>query len=271
MKITAIGCAVAAFTVGVEAFVGPVVARPSSLRQSRGMRMGAETTIPDLLIKTEELKLLSQASKLGLLGKLEAAGLTLKDVERLLPLADELDVIGLAQGLGPSILPLAPKVLDAAPSLLPILSAALSIPAPTLFAGAAASVAAGVAVIIAIPDDSVTNIALQTFLAVPLVLIAPAAFAVGGVVLSSLSSGALVSAVAPKGSSASAPAASAPAVALPSTSGRPVTSAKRAVVTVKAAVPKPKKVVAPRKPAPKVVSTKPAPPGNLKNIPKAIV
>lgn len=57
---------------------------------------------------------------------------------------DENDLIGLAKGLGPDLLNVAPAALSAAPAALPILASALSIPGEALFAAALASIAAGV-------------------------------------------------------------------------------------------------------------------------------
>lgn len=73
-----------------------------------------------LLLAMLLLAMLLQASRLGLLSKLEKAGLTLRDVEKALPLLDEIDAIGLGQALGGDLLKVAPKALEAAPALLPL-------------------------------------------------------------------------------------------------------------------------------------------------------
>lgn len=84
------------------------------------------------------------------------------------------------------MLPLVAKGIDLAPALLPLAGTALKTPPTVFFGAAAASFAAAVAVVGAIPDDSVSSIALQTALVVPLGAILPAALGVGGLVLSKL-------------------------------------------------------------------------------------
>mmetsp|Transcript_9199 Transcript_9199/g.13813 ORF Transcript_9199/g.13813 Transcript_9199/m.13813 type:complete len:283 (-) Transcript_9199:66-914(-) len=160
---------------------------------SKNVKMSATTTsVPELLIQTEKLKLLSTASRLGLLSKLERAGLTLRDLEAALPLLDEIDAIALGKELSPQILPLLPKALEAAPALLALAASALEIPPSSLLAIAFGSLLAGGLEVAVIPDDSITAVAIQSFLAIPLLILAPGASFVGALVLSKANDGTLV-------------------------------------------------------------------------------
>eukprot|EP00904_Undaria_pinnatifida_P006229 jgi/Undpi1/2736/HiC_scaffold_14.g06114.m1 len=265
--------------------------RPALMRRASpsSVRMASEVTVPDLLKQTEQLKLLSTASKLGLLSKLEAAGLTLKDVEKLLPLVDENDLIGLAKGFGPDLLKVAPVALKAAPAALPLLATALTVPGEALFVGAAASFAAGAGLVYLLPDESLTGVALETFLAVPLLFVLPAVLGGGGLALSALKSGKLVNLLAsispaPSAQVAAAPveiAVSGPVAAVkkssPSKSSPSKSSGRPTAVSGggrPAAGPKAPKAKAAPRPAPKKAAPKPAPKpkpvGNISNLPKAL-
>ncbi|KAG5182403.1 hypothetical protein JKP88DRAFT_348853, partial [Tribonema minus] len=191
VKAIAAAAAIAACATSADAFAVPGSVRPAVAR--RGMTMAvSKGSVQELLIKTEELKLLSTASRLGLLSKLERAGLTLRDLEAALPFLDDIDAIALGKELSPDLLAIAPKALEAAPALLPLAAAALDIPPSALLTGAALSVVAGLAAIAAIPDDSIGAIALQAFLAVPLLVLAPGAAVVGAGVLTKANDGTLV-------------------------------------------------------------------------------
>ena len=102
-------------------------------------------------------------------------------------LADELDLIGYLEASSDEILPLAAKAIDAAPALLPLAGIALKTSSTIYYSGAAASLAAAVAVLYVIPDDSVLSVAIQTALAVPLGAILPGALGVGGFLISKIS------------------------------------------------------------------------------------
>lgn len=56
---------------------------------------------------------------------------------------DENDLIGLAKGVGPDLLKVAPAALAAAPAALPLLAGALGVPGETLYLAGLASFAAG--------------------------------------------------------------------------------------------------------------------------------
>lgn len=84
------------------------------------------------------------------------------------------------------MLPLAAKAVDLAPVLLPLADTALKTSPSVYFGAAGGSAIAALALIAIIPDDSVTSVALQAALGLPLGVILPAALAAGGVVLSKL-------------------------------------------------------------------------------------
>lgn len=121
---------------------------------------------------------------MGLLSKLEKAGFTLTSAKPLLVLADDLDALGLLEASSDKVLPLVAKAVDLAPGLLPLAAVAVKIPSTALYAGAIASFAAAVALVNVIPDDSVSNVALQTTLAIPLGVILPGGLAVAATLLS---------------------------------------------------------------------------------------
>merc|ERR1719230_2086994 len=131
------------------------------------IRMDAGT----VLKKVEDNRLLSQVASLGILSKAEAAGFTPADLEPLLIAADEAGVVAIL----PDILenPALPGLIDLAPGALPLVASLLSVPPAALFLTALASLGATAAEIALIPDDSITSIALQTFLAIPLGTIIP--------------------------------------------------------------------------------------------------
>lgn len=56
---------------------------------------------------------------------------------------DENDLIGLAKGVGPDLLKVAPVALSAAPAALPLLAGALGVPGEALYLAALGSFAAG--------------------------------------------------------------------------------------------------------------------------------
>lgn len=121
-----------------------------------------------------------------MLSRLERSGFTLKTAIPLIVLADDLDLIGVLEASSEKVLPLVATAIETAPLLLPVAGIALKQSPITLFIGAALSAAAAAGAVLAIPDDSVVNIALQTALVVPLGAVLPGALGVGGVVLSKL-------------------------------------------------------------------------------------
>ena len=129
---------------------------------------------------------LRQTAQLGLLTKLEKAGYTLTSAKPLLLKAEELDAIGYLEASSDKVLPLVATAIELAPALIPLAGPLLNVPSTLLFAGAAASLGGAGAAVALIPDDSVTNIALQTALAIPLGTVLPGALVVGGTVLSKI-------------------------------------------------------------------------------------
>jgi Protein of unknown function (DUF1118) len=148
--------------------------------------LGNNIAVKRLLEKVEQEQLLSKVAASGLLSKAQAAGISLSKVEPLLAqVADYPELLVLVEASGPELLPILPKIVDLAPNALPLLAAAISVPTSAIaFAGFAALLAAGGAVV-AIPDDSITNIATQTFIVGLALPVAGASFA-GSAILGKL-------------------------------------------------------------------------------------
>lgn len=86
-----------------------------------------------IIERARELKLLSLVAESGLLEALEAKGLTLSRLEKLLPLADQLNLLPFALKNKDLVLGLAPLIIEPAPILLPLLTKLLKVPASTFF------------------------------------------------------------------------------------------------------------------------------------------
>ena len=132
----------------------------------------------------EETQLLTKLAKTGLLSKAERAGVKLADLEPLLLFAEENGLVGLLGDLNDDLLPLLPLLVRLAPLGLPVLSLALGL-GPLNFLLAIASFG-GAFVVTGLPDDSVTDVALQTLIAVPLATLFPVLFGGLGLVSSKL-------------------------------------------------------------------------------------
>ncbi len=87
--------------------------------------------------RVRELDLLQATIDNGILSKLEANGLDLATVEKLLPLAEELGLLSLAANNQQLLVNLvAPLLVEGAPILLPVVAGALEV-GPAAFYGAA--------------------------------------------------------------------------------------------------------------------------------------
>jgi len=120
------------------------------------------------------------------LTKLERAGFTLKSAAPLLKFADDNDLLGVLEASSDKVLPLIGTAIELSPVLLPVAGAAIKLPPFALYGGALLSAVSAAAVVYIIPDDSASSIALQTLLAVPLGVVLPGAFGVGGFLLNKL-------------------------------------------------------------------------------------
>ena len=159
------------------------------VRARTAVRMAAVdpfATVSTTLSTVEETRLLSKVARLGLLSKLEKAGLKLSDIEPLLVLAEKEGLIGALGEVNDDLLPLLPTLVGLAPAGLPALGLVLNTPPAAFYGLAAASAAAGVAVT-QLPDDSVGIVALQTFVAILFGGILPVVFGGLGVATSKLS------------------------------------------------------------------------------------
>ena len=144
---------------------------------------GNNIAVKSLLEKVESEGLLSKVAESGLLSKTQEAGLTLSKIEPLLLLAEtNPEVLVLIEAAGPDVLPLLPKIVDIAPGALPLLATAIGISPSVLSALSVASLAGAAGLVAVVPDDTVLEVAAQTFGAAALVGAGGAA-AIGGSVL----------------------------------------------------------------------------------------
>lgn len=89
--------------------------------------------------RVRELNLLSATAENGVLSKLEAQGLDLAAIEKLLPVLDEAGVLGLAGSNQQLLVNLvAPLLVEGAPFLLPITASAIAAGPGAFYAAAAA-------------------------------------------------------------------------------------------------------------------------------------
>ena len=148
--------------------------------------VGNNVAVKNLLEQVESQRLLSQVAASGLLSKAQKAGISLSKVEKLLEIAaDNPDILILVEASGPELLPLLPQLVNLAPGALPLLAAAVSIPPGVIGIVGVGALAAAAGAVVVIPDDSVTNVALQTLI-VGLSLPAAAAAFAGSAVLGQL-------------------------------------------------------------------------------------
>ena len=171
------------------AFVAPPAATPAltprqGLLEPYGSGVDPFKEIGSTLEVVEETQLLTKLAKTGLLSKAERAGVKLADLEPLLLFAEENGLVGLLGDLNDDLLPLLPLLVRLAPLGLPVLSLALGL-GPLNFLLAIASFG-GAFVVTGLPDDSVTDVALQTLIAVPLATLFPVLFGGLGLVSSKL-------------------------------------------------------------------------------------
>ncbi|KAJ1416763.1 hypothetical protein B484DRAFT_454209 [Ochromonadaceae sp. CCMP2298] len=97
----------------------------------------------DIIERLRELKLLSLTADSGLLEALEAKGITLSQVEKLLPIVDDLNLLPLLVQNKGLVLSLAPLLIEPAPLLLPLVVSALKTDAGVFSAAGIAFLGAG--------------------------------------------------------------------------------------------------------------------------------
>jgi len=92
----------------------------------------------NVIRRVRELELLKATADAGLLSKLEANGVDLATIEKLLPLAEDLGLLSLA-GNNQQLLVngVAPLLVEGAPFLLPAVAGALAVGPPAFFLAAA--------------------------------------------------------------------------------------------------------------------------------------
>lgn len=117
-----------------------------------------------LFQELQDKKILSATAESGLLGALDDLGLTLSDVEKLLPIVDKSGALGLAKNNLPlAIVATGYLLIEPAPILIPVLGAALSVSTGVWTAIAAATTAAEVG-LVATGDDSLLPLLLAPLL-----------------------------------------------------------------------------------------------------------
>jgi len=173
---------IALFAVSTSAFVPTQRSIKSAPLAASNIReevdsLGNNVVVKNLLEDVESSGLLTKVAQSGLLSKAQKAGLSLTKLEPLLAIAAEnKEVLVLVEAATPELLPLLPKVVSLAPQALPLLATAVTVPPSALSAAGIASLAAAAGAVVLIPDDTLVNVAAQTF----------AAGALGGVGLASL-------------------------------------------------------------------------------------
>lgn len=114
----------------------------------------------------ESTGLLTKVAQSGLLSKAQEAGLSLSKLEPLLALAAEnKEILVLVEAATPELLPLLPKVVAIAPGALPLLATAITVPPSAIGAAGVGALGAAVGAVVVIPDDTILQIAGQTFAA----------------------------------------------------------------------------------------------------------
>ena len=112
----------------------------------------------------QDAQLLTKVAESGLLSKAQAAGLSLSKLEPLLQLAaSNPEILVLVEASGPELLPILPTVVKVAPPALPLLAAAIQVPPPALAVLGLGALGAAAGVVYVVPDDTIVNIAAQTF------------------------------------------------------------------------------------------------------------
>lgn len=149
----------------------------------------------DPIDRVRALKLLTLTAESGLLEALEARGLTLSQVEKLLPLADNLGLLGLVKANIGLAAGAAPLLIEPAPSLIPILVSVLSTP-PATFTGAGVALAG--AGVFEVTQSNALLAAPLVLLGVPLLAVGTVLGSLGGDLPSATAYSAAPKAAAPK-------------------------------------------------------------------------
>lgn len=141
----------------------PVTLKASNIREEVDT-IGNNIAVKNFLEEADNAGLLTQVAEAGLLSKAQEAGLSLSKLEPLLELvAKNKDVLVLVEAAGPEVLPLLPKVVQLAPPALPLLATAIQLPPTALAVAGAGALGAAGGIVFLVPDDSLLNVAGQTF------------------------------------------------------------------------------------------------------------
>lgn len=127
-------------------------------------QFGNNVKVKALFESVQDQRLLTKVAASGLLSKAQQAGISLSKLEPLLLAVDDNpDILVLVEASGPELLNILPTIVSIAPGALPLLASAVSVPAPVIGAAGLGALGAAAAAVVAIPDDSVANVAIQTF------------------------------------------------------------------------------------------------------------
>ena len=132
----------------------------------------------DIIERVRSLQLLSLTADSGLLEALEDKGITLSQIEKILPIVDDLGLLPLVAKNKGLLLSLAPLIIESAPSAIPLIVSVLRTPAVTFQAAGVAL--AGFGAYETVLDDNLIVGVPTILLGAPLVVL--------GTVLSSLGS-----------------------------------------------------------------------------------
>ena len=155
---------VSAFAPASQTQRSPVAPlRASNIREEVDT-IGNNIAVKNLLSDVQDAQLLTKVAESGLLSKAQAAGLSLSKLEPLLQLAaSNPEILVLVEASGPELLPILPTVVKVAPPALPLLAAAIQVPPPALAVLGLGALGAAAGVVYVVPDDTLVNIAAQTF------------------------------------------------------------------------------------------------------------
>ena len=113
--------------------------------------------------------MLTKVAQSGLLSKAQAAGISLSSLEPLLGLvAENEEILVLVEASTPELLPVLPKIVSLLPTVsgaIPLLATLIQVPPAGLGIAGLGALGAAAGAIVVIPDDTLLQIAGQTFAA----------------------------------------------------------------------------------------------------------
>lgn len=163
----------------------------------------------DVIDRVRALKLLTLTAESGLLEALETRGVTLAQMEKLLPLVDKLGLLELVKGNKGLIAIAAPLLVEPAPVLIPVLVSILKTPPITLQAAGAALAGSG---LFEVTQGNTLSGAPLALLGAPLLVLGSVLGSLGGNLPSAMSYSAASAPAAKSSGGGKVPKVSAPRV-----------------------------------------------------------